>query len=131
MSQMVDYKVGVSRCEAASFHWSQRCRDGAVVVSLAGELDLASAQFGPVLLRLAESAPAATIVLDASELRFIDAYGVGLIVNARKAARAHGRALQVSGLRGLPARVFGLLGLEQALCAGREAPCRKEKAGGR
>ena len=128
---MVDYEVGVPQCEPAAFHWSHQCRGDVVVVSLAGELDLASAQFGPVLLRLAESAPAATIVLDVSELRFIDAYGVGLIVNARKAAKAHGRALQVSGLQGLPARVLGLLGLDQALCAGSEAPCRKGRSGGR
>ena len=108
MPQMADYEVGVPRSGPASFRWSQRCRGDAVVVSLAGELDIASVELEPLLLRLAESGPAARIVLDMSDLEFIDAYGVGLIVSAWKAAKAHGRVLQVDGLHGVPARVFRL-----------------------
>jgi anti-sigma B factor antagonist len=117
---MVDREVGVSHCGPTSFRWSQRCGDGAVVVSLAGELDIASVELEPLLLRVAESGPAATIVLDMSELVFIDAYGVGVIVGAWKAANAHGRVLWVDGLQGLPARVFHLLGLEAVLA---RRPC--------
>jgi anti-anti-sigma factor len=69
----------------------------------------------PLLLRVAESGPAATIVLDMAELSFIDAYCVGVIVSAWKAAKAHGRVLRVDGLHGLPARVFRLVGLEPVL----------------
>ena len=112
---MADCDVGVPHCEAASFRWSLRCRDGAVVVSLAGELDLAVMELEPLLLQVAESGPAATIVLDMSELDFIDAYGIGTIVNAWKVAKARGRALRVEGLRGLPARVFRLAELEPLL----------------
>ena len=115
MSQMSDYEVGVPRCGPASLRWSQRCRGDAVVVSLIGELDVASVELEPLLLRMAESGPAATIVLDMSELVYIDAYGIGVIVSAWKAAQAHGRVLKVEGLHGLPARVFRLVELESLL----------------
>jgi anti-sigma B factor antagonist len=118
VSQMVDSEVGAPDCGPTSFRWSRRCGDGAVVVSLAGELDLAEVELEPLLLQMAESGPAATIVLDMSELAFIDAYGVGVIVNAWKAAKARGRVLRVDGVRGLPARVFRLVGLEPMLVDG-------------
>jgi anti-anti-sigma factor len=112
---MADYVTGVPRRGQSSFRWSRRCENDAVVVSLAGELDVASVELEPLLLRLAESGPTATIVLDMSELGFIDAYGVGVIVGAWKAAKARGRVLRVDGLHGLPARVFRLAGLEPVL----------------
>jgi anti-anti-sigma factor len=123
---MADCDVGVSQCEAATFRWSRRCRDGAVVVSLAGEVDLAAVELEPLLLQVAESGPAATIVLDMSELDFIDAYGIGTIVNAWKVAKARGRVLRVEGLRGLPARVFRLAELEPMLV---RPPCRDDLKG--
>jgi anti-anti-sigma factor len=112
---MSDYEVGVPGCGPASFRWSQRCGHDAVVVSLAGELDVASVELEPLLLRIAESGPAPTIVLDMSELDYIDAHCVGVIVGAWKAAKARGRVLQVNGLHGLPARLFRLVGLEPML----------------
>lgn len=112
---MADDVIGVPHCGPSSFRWAQRCGDDAVVVSLAGELDVASVELEPLLLRLAESGATATIVLDMSELDFIDAYGVGVIVSAWKAAKAHGRVLRVDGVHGLPARVFRLVGLEPLL----------------
>ena len=123
---MVDCDVGVLQCGPASFRWSRGCRDGAVVVSLAGEVDLAAAELEPLLLQVAESGPAATIVLDMSELEFIDAYGLGIIINAWKAAKARGRVLRVDGLHGLPARVFRLAELEPVLV---RRPCGDDLKG--
>jgi anti-anti-sigma factor len=111
---MTGCEVGRSQWEPAPFCWSQRSLDGAVVVGLAGELDLSTVEFGPLLRGVVESG-AATIVLDMSDVSFIDAYCIGLIVHAWKAAKARGRVLQVDGLRGLPARVFRLVGLEPVL----------------
>jgi anti-anti-sigma factor len=83
---------------------------------LAGELDLSTAaEFRRRLMRVAETAAAATIVLDLSAVCFIDAHSTGLIVSAWAAAKFHGRELCVDGLHGIPARVFGLLGLEPTL----------------
>ena len=116
MSEKLDGEAGVTQGEPASFRWSQGALDGAVVVRLAGELDLSTAaELRQLLLRVAESDTAATVVLDMSDVRFIDAHSIGLIVGASKAAKVRGRELQVDGLDGLAARVFRLVGLEPML----------------
>lgn len=97
------------------FGWSQRCVDGAVVVLLAGELDLSTAaEFRRRLRTVAESA-AARIVLDLSAVSFIDAQNIGVIVAAWSAAKTRGRQLCVDGLHDLPAQLFRVLGLEPML----------------
>jgi anti-sigma B factor antagonist len=97
-------------------NWSQAHVDGALVVYLAGELDLSTArQLRRRLMAVAESSTAATIVLDLSDVSFIDAHSCGLIVNAWSVAKSHGRRLRVDGLHGIPARIFRLLGLEPIL----------------
>lgn len=79
-----------------------------MVVRLSGDLDLSTAsQFGWQLRELT----GATIVLDLSEVAFIDAHCAGLIMRAWDAATDCGHELRVMGLRGIPARVFDLLGL--------------------
>jgi len=99
------------------FGWSQQLLDGGVVVVyLAGELDMATAaDLGRRLMRVAESGDAATIVLDLSDVCFMDAHSAGLIVNAWTTAKSRGRELCVDGLHGIPARVFSVLGLEHTL----------------
>ena len=92
--------------------WTQHSVDGAVVVRLAGDLDLSTAsQFGWQLRELTGAA----IVLDLSEVTFIDAHCVGLILRARDVAQTHGHELRVIGLHGIPARVFDMLGLAATL----------------
>ncbi|HEX6578862.1 MAG TPA: STAS domain-containing protein [Jiangellaceae bacterium] len=86
--------------------------DDAVVIRLAGEMDLSTAAELRRLLGAAETDTAATIVLDMSEVSFIDAHCIGVILHAWTAAEVRGQVLQVDGLRGLPARVVRLLGLE-------------------
>ena len=116
MSEKFDGEARVPQGELASLRWSQGTLDGAVVVRLAGELDLSTAaELRQLLLNVAESGSAATVVLDMSDVRFIDAHSIGLIVGASKAAKVRGRELQVDGLDGLAARVFRLVGLEPML----------------
>ena len=116
MSEKLGGEAGVPRDELASFRWSQCTLDGAVVVRLAGEIDLSTAaEFRQLLLKVAESGTATTVVLDMSDVRFIDAHSIGLIVGASQAAKVRGRVLQVDGLDGLPARLFRLVGLEPML----------------
>ena len=116
MSEESGGEAGVPQGELASFRWWQRSLEDAVVVCLAGELDLSTAaELRRLLLRVAESDTAATVVLDMSDVRFIDAHSIGLIVGASKAAKVRGRVLQVDGLDGLPARLFRLVGLEPML----------------
>jgi len=56
--------------------------DGTVVVRLEGELDLAEAENLEDELAEAERSDAVRIVLDLSELRFIDSTGIALLVAA-------------------------------------------------
>jgi len=85
----------------------------AVVVCLAGELDLSTAtEFRRRLLSVTESGAATTVVLDLSQVSFIDLHSTDLIICACTAAAARGRTLRVDGLHGIPARVFCMFGLE-------------------
>jgi anti-anti-sigma factor len=105
---------------------------------VAGQLDLStSAELRQRLMSVVESGRAAVVVLDLWDVRFIDAHSVGLIVAAWSAARRRGRRLEVDRLRGIPAQVFGLLGLEPLLAgrmcedtAGRDARGRYGRARG-
>jgi anti-sigma B factor antagonist len=93
--------------------WSQWYADNCLVVTIAGELDLAvSAELRERLGEAVRSARTATIELDLAAVRFIDAHCIGLIVAAAHAARRDGRVLRVVRLRGLPAKVFALIGFD-------------------
>jgi anti-sigma B factor antagonist len=85
-------------------------RDGAVVVSLAGELDLYNAEEVRGALLDACAGEPAVLVIDLQEVRFIDSTALGVLIEARsKLADRSGfrlaapgletrRALEVSGL---------------------------------
>ena len=100
------------RQPAAPLIHSEASAASAVILALAGEVDFAtSGELQQRLAELLEASDAPVVVVDMSEVRFIDAAGVGVIVSAHAAAAAHGRHLYVTGLRATPARVFELLGL--------------------
>ena len=113
MSELSGTQARVPHWEPGRLLWSQRSLGDTVEVRLAGELDISTAtEFRQQLLSLTQSDAATTIVLDLSQVGFIDARSTGLIVSACTAAKAHGRKLQVDGLHGIPARVFHVLGLD-------------------
>jgi anti-sigma B factor antagonist len=85
-------------------------RDGAVVVSLAGELDLYNAgEVRAALLEAGEGEPG-VLVVDLDEVRFIDSTALGVLIEARSRMTDRNgfrlaapgletrRALEVSGL---------------------------------
>ncbi|BFU45472.1 STAS domain-containing protein [Krasilnikovia sp. MM14-A1004] len=116
MSEKSGGEVRVPHCGPGRFGWTQRQIDGGLLVEVAGELDLSTVpELRRRLSTVTDSDAAATIVLDLSDVRFIDAQSTGLIICAWAAARARGRELCVDGLRGIPARVFGVLGVENTL----------------
>ena len=116
MSEKSYGEVGAPRWGPGHFGWSQHRVDDRVIVCLAGELDLSTAaELRRRLMRVAKSGAAAWIVLDLSDVYFIDAHSTGLIVRAWAAARLRGREVRVDGLHGIPARVFGVLGVESIL----------------
>lgn len=116
MSGISGGEARVPRSGPGPLAWEQRRVADGVVVRVAGELDLAtSEEFGRRLMKLVESGRAAVVVLDLSDLHFIDGHSIGLIIDAWAAAKCRGRRLEVDGLRGLPAQAFGVLGLEPLL----------------
>lgn len=93
--------------------WYHELSDSGVVLHLAGELDVATgSDLEGWLHDAVESEDTASILVDLSNVDFIDAFSIGLIMRARAVAVRRGRLLQVNGLAGLPARVFELLGLD-------------------
>jgi anti-sigma B factor antagonist len=94
--------------------WIHTGRTGAVV-HLTGELDLAVGVEIQTALDCAVKRGARTIVIDLSRVTFIDAYGIGLIVRARRSAIEQGVRFGVSGLEGQVAYTFALAGLGDLL----------------
>jgi anti-sigma B factor antagonist len=66
-----------------------------VIVSLAGELDIASASRIEEALREAEDAGPAIVMLDLRELEFMDSTGLRTILSADARAKEAGRRLVV------------------------------------
>lgn len=88
--------------------------DGASVLQLYGELDLASAATFEARLACAEAEPGA-LVIDLSGLDFIDSTGIAQLLAAHERARSNGRELVF--LNGPPAveKILRLTGLDQIL----------------
>jgi anti-anti-sigma factor len=102
-----------------------------LVVCLSGDLDLGSDVEIQALFDKIAGLEAPVTVVDLSEVTFIDAHGIGLIVAAYKSAVERGRVLKVAGLHGLVAQVFSLTHLEALVLTEAEAHDREGDAGGR
>jgi anti-anti-sigma factor len=91
-------------------------REGDVhVIALAGELDLATADEVEQEIVRVEATDADSIVVDLSDLRFMDSTGVRILLSADARSRADGSRLAL--LRGPAAvqRVFELSGISDLL----------------
>jgi anti-sigma B factor antagonist len=100
----------------APFDVAVRQREGrTVVVALSGELDLGSApQFRKCLAELARIG-AIHLVIDLSELTFLDATGISLLVTDYKRSSKAGGRLVVRNARPRVMRVFEITGLVELL----------------
>lgn len=87
--------------------------DGACHVRLVGEFDFANRQVAEDVFDGVGGAE--KIVLDLSELDFIDSMGIHFVVMAHERAKREGRTLTI--VRGGPqvTRVFSLVGLDDVL----------------
>ena len=90
-------------------------RDDEHVIALAGELDLDGAQRVSQELERAAAADVRRVVLDLSQLEFIDSSGIRLIVEADARLRTEGERLAL--IRGPQPvhRVFELTGVAERL----------------
>ena len=82
-------------------------------IKLSGEFDLTCRDLAAAVLSQTDGEP--RVVLDLSELDFIDSTGIHFVVAAHEQARQRGCDFTI--VRGGPAveRVFSLVGLDQAL----------------
>ncbi len=77
------------------FSVSSSAEDRVHVVSVAGELDLATAPELRAALDVAEAGAAHAITLDLSEVDFIDSTGVAVLIEYTARSRANGDRLRI------------------------------------
>jgi len=89
--------------------------EGSVRIALEGELDYSSALILDDELRRAERCVHPVLVLDLSQLRFMDSTGLGIIVSAYRRMRRGGRQLIVACPTVAVRRIFQLTGMLERL----------------
>lgn len=98
--------------------------DGVVVIHIVGEIDLAAAPQVRAALRTSLTGPAlpTQVRVDLAAASFIDAAGVGALVDGREAARRAGVGFSIDSPTGVVRRVLDILGLTDALHLDRARP---------
>ncbi|MGW0392026.1 STAS domain-containing protein [Streptomyces sp. NPDC003042] len=85
--------------------------DGAVVLTLAGELDHDTA--GPLRAALdAAARRGGRLVVDMAGLEFCDSTGLNALLHSRITVQETGGSLELAGLRGSVARMFRITGAD-------------------
>ena len=103
-------------------------RDGCTVVSVRGEVDLATApSLKNRLLELVADG-ATNIVVDLSNTDFLDSTGLGAVVAAYKRVRAHDGHLKLVATSARVRRVFEITNLDRVvpICATLDEACAAE-----
>ena len=95
-------------------------REGeAHIIELIGELDLDGAPRLEEELRSVEASDVQSIVVDLSQLTFIDSTGIIVIIEANRLLEAQGRHMLVVNGSPTVRRIFDVLGLTELLHVGR------------
>ena len=88
--------------------------DGAAVLRVHGELDMATVEgFEPVLRRAIGSGDG-PVVVDFAECRFVDSMGVRTLIRAGRLLAERGRVLRVVGAHDQVRELFRMIALDQA-----------------
>ena len=89
--------------------------NGVAVITLAGELDLASAPALADAIAGAASSGAELVIVDLRDVEFMDSSGIGVLVKAHQAATQSGRRFAV--VKGSPQvdRILRLTGLHELM----------------
>ena len=101
--------------DAERLRWSVSRVESEVVVSLDGELDLATVEpLSGILREILEQRPA-TVALDMARVSFIDSTGIRCLVNAASAAATDGCKVVVRRPTATVVRVLGICGVDELL----------------
>ncbi|MGZ4639735.1 MAG: STAS domain-containing protein [Actinomycetes bacterium] len=100
--------------ESASLTAAVQADADAIRVRLTGELDLATAEQLPDLVRRLDGNGSHDVVLDLSDLTFCDACGLRALLRAHRAVRAGGGRLTLIGVPPLTRHLLAVTGLSEA-----------------
>jgi anti-sigma B factor antagonist len=94
-------------------------RDGdTVTIALADDLDLSTSdEVEEELIALGSAEGVTHVVLDLSEVRFLDSAGINALLKVKRWADANGRTVRVTGAGGLVREVLELTGVLAHLSA--------------
>ena len=87
--------------------------DGVVVVHPVGEVDNRSAPELEAQLRKLVDQGRSRVVLDLSDVTYVNSAGIGVVAMSAKLARAAGGDVALAGLQGRVRRAFELVGLDR------------------
>jgi anti-anti-sigma factor len=102
---------------APNFHIESEVQPEATVVTVTGELDIASApQLESTLAEL--NSPQRMVVIDLRQLEFVDSTGLGVLVRAHQHAAERGTRIGLVRGAGQVEKLLSLTGLESQLLIG-------------
>jgi anti-sigma B factor antagonist len=87
-------------------------RETETILELTGELDMASATLLRTEIEAALESDAQRVVLELSELKFIDSTGIRTLLNARQQSSGSPGRLTIRGAQGLVEKVLGIAGID-------------------
>jgi anti-sigma B factor antagonist len=90
---------------------------GVTVLTVSGELDMASSPELDHAIEQLEPAPGQSIVLDLAKLEFMDVTGLRVVLGARERAARLGARLRLVNVRGEVRRLFTVTGATELLDA--------------
>ena len=85
------------------------------VVRLSGECDIASAPQLQEALKSMRGPDITEVIVDATELDFMDSTGLGVVMGALKRLKESGGTLKIAGARGPVRRVLEVTGLDRVI----------------
>jgi anti-sigma B factor antagonist len=97
------------------FSFERNERDGVTVLSLAGNLDAATAHTLKAEVVAIADAKKTKVIVDLAKLTLIDSTGVGVLISLFKRTRAIGGQVFFAALSGQPKEIFRLLRLDRSL----------------
>lgn len=98
---------------AANVEISQSSENGAVVLDLTGEIDLATAP--EFEARLGAVNTGGRVVVDLSKVTFIDSTGLRVLITGHEAAEAAGGSLAIVATDGPVTKLFSITGVDEWL----------------